>query len=76
MFVVDGFLCDGGAVRPSGRYRLDSAFQGNGEDTGLVAGASFNGELRSVRVYNRALRVSDAITNWRAEAARLKSSPE
>lgn len=76
LFVVDGVLCDGGAVRPSGWYRLDPAFQDFGEDVVLVSGASFAGELHTVRVYNRALHVSEAVLNWRAASAPPKSSPK
>jgi hypothetical protein len=65
-FVVDGVLCDGGEHRNYGWLRYAA-------DLGDVAGSgtlrlapSLSGTLKSVRVYDRYLRTSEAIANFHA----------
>jgi len=65
-FVVDGVLCDGGVARPCGwgRYKADL-----GDVTGSPAlriAPSLTGQLKRLRLYNRYLRTSEAIGNFRA----------
>ncbi len=65
-FVVDATLCNGGDARHYGWGR----FQGNlGDVSGsgkLRLAPSLKGELKSLRVYNRYLRTSEAIANYHA----------
>jgi hypothetical protein len=65
-FVVNGQLCDGGEFRQFGWGRYNPHFQeANGSKT-LRIGPDFHGEVHTVRIYNRALRISEAIGNYRA----------
>jgi hypothetical protein len=64
MFVVDGVLCDGGPDRPQGFTRVDTAVgdvNGEGDVRLRVSDA-----LRALRVYDRPLRTSEAVSNHRA----------
>jgi hypothetical protein len=64
MFVVDGVLCDGGSERPQGFTRVDGDLgdvNGDGESRLRVSTA-----LRSLRIYDRPLRTSEAVANHRA----------
>lgn len=64
LFVVDGVLCDGGEGRQFGWGRFSSTLRtANGAGTARVGGG-----VDVLRVYGRALRVSEAVGNWRAEA--------
>jgi len=66
LFVIDGALDDGGALRQFGWGRIDPALEDpNGSDRVTVAPRLF-GELKALRIYNRALRVSKAVGNHRA----------
>ena len=65
-YVIDGVLCDGG---PSRRYGwgwfhrdLDEI---NGSDKLQIA-PTLSGNLKSLRIYNRYLRTSEAIANYHA----------
>lgn len=62
LFVVDGMLCDGGEHRQFGWGRLSPNLRdvGGGQELRIGQG------VRSLRVYGRALRVSEAIGNRRA----------
>jgi hypothetical protein len=65
-FVVDGVLCDGGDARQVGwgRYKTDLGdIRGSGR---LRIAPSLKGELRSLRVYGRYLRTSEAVANYHA----------
>lgn len=66
LFVVDGRLCDGGQARQFGWGRFSPNFRGLDGSQELSIGPSFAGEVRLTRVYGRALRVSEAVGNWRA----------
>ena len=64
-FVVDGRLCDGGGRRQFGWGRISPDLRdANGSDT-LQLGPALDGELCGVRIYGRALCISEAIGNWR-----------
>jgi hypothetical protein len=66
LFVVDGVLNDGGAVREYGWGRFDPAMGDvGGADQWTLASRAF-GEIRGLRGYGRALRVSEAVGNYRA----------
>lgn len=61
-FVVDGVLCDGGEHRQFGWGRFTPHLYNvtGGPDLHIAP------EVRSLRIYDRALRVSEAVGNWRA----------
>jgi len=61
-FVVDGALCDGGEHRQFGWER----FTPNLYDVTGGPELRIAPEVRSLRIYDRALRVSEAVGNWRA----------
>jgi len=65
-FVVDGVLNDGGAIRDYGwgRFPLDLG-DVNGRKTVTVAG-NITGHVEHFRIYDRYLRTSEAVGNWRA----------
>ena len=61
-FVVDGVLCDGGEERQFGWGRFSPTLRTpNGSAKLKIAPA-----VRSLRLYNRALRTSEAVGNFRA----------
>ena len=69
-FVVDGRLCDGGEARQFGWGRFSPHLRGvNGAKT-LRVGPGLNADLTGVRIYDRALRISEAIGNYRAGVAK------
>ena len=68
-FVVDGVLCDGGTTRQFGWGRFDAnQLDVNGAGK-LTVAPSIKGELESLRLYNRYLRTSEAISNYLSDAA-------
>jgi hypothetical protein len=65
-FVVDGTLNDGGDRRQFGWARFPPELRTvDAADTVAVA-PRIRGEMRQVRIYNRALRTSEVVGNWRA----------
>jgi hypothetical protein len=64
-YVVDGVLNDGGAVRQFGWGRYAKEWKGFGGGRGSVA-SSVLGSVRNFRIYARPLRVSEAVSNYRA----------
>jgi hypothetical protein len=63
--MVDGVLNDGGEVRDYGWGRLDPTLGDvNGKTQAPVAPAIF-GEMKQLRIYNRYLRTSELVSNWR-----------
>jgi len=65
-FVVDGVVCDGGQERQFGWGRFSSALVDvNGEREAKLA-PTFRGHLLTLRVYDRYLRNSELIANYRA----------
>ena len=66
-WIVDGVLNDGGAVREFGWGRFDAAMQDvNGAPFARLAPVLY-GELGKLRIYDRYLRTSEAVGNWRSE---------
>ncbi len=64
--VVDGILNDGGAARQYGWGWFEPELGDlDGKDEATLATRLY-GELRSVRIYNRPLRTSEAVGNFRA----------
>lgn len=61
-FVVDGVLCDGGAYRQFGWGRFSPHFY----DVNGAGQIKIGSGVQSVRIYNRYLRTSEAIGNFKA----------
>jgi hypothetical protein len=71
-FVVDGQLCDGSDHRQFGWGRFSPHLRhANGSPT-LRLGPNLQGEIRSLRIYHRALRTSEAVGNFRAGVGELE----
>ena len=64
-FVVDGLLNDGGTERPFGFGRFNPTFKDISGARTLKLAPSLRGQLKHVRIYNRALRTTEAIGNFR-----------
>ncbi len=65
-YVIDGVLNDGGAVRDYGWGRFPLEL---GDVNGLssaVFGVKIYGQVEQLRLYDRYLRTSEAVGNWRA----------
>jgi hypothetical protein len=66
-FVVDGRLCDGGTTRPFGWGRFGAGLTDiNGGDIRL--GQPRRGQISTVRLFGRPLRISEAVSHFRAGA--------
>ncbi|MVM33023.1 hypothetical protein GO755_23480 [Spirosoma sp. HMF4905] len=66
-FVVDGILNDGGDTRQFGWGRFSPYLKSVVGARQLTLGASLDGQIRQVLVYNRALTISEAIGNYNAQ---------
>ena len=65
-FVVDGILCDGGEIREFGWGRFSRDLSDvNGSESTRVA-PTLSGRLKELRVYDRYLRISEAVGNFQA----------
>jgi len=65
-FVVNGVLNDGGAVRQYGWGRFDPELSDVDGRMEVSLAPRLFGELKSFRVYDRYLRTSEAVANFRA----------
>ena len=65
LFVVDGALCDGGDFRQFGWGRYNPNLRGVTGAPVLRIAPFLQGEIRALRLYGRALRVSEAIASYR-----------
>jgi hypothetical protein len=72
-FIVDGVLCDGGDQRQFGWGRFSPHLRAPNPDRGaknspptLRIAPKMTGKIESLRIYNRALRTSEAVGNCRA----------
>jgi len=65
-FVVDGVLCDGGTSRQYGWGRFSKELGDVSGSGKLQIAPSLKGRLKSVRLYDRYLRTSEAVGNFRA----------
>ena len=65
-FVVDGRLCDGGEHRQFGWGRFSPHLRHANGDKTLRLGPELQGEIWSLRIYDRHLLTSEAIGNFRA----------
>jgi len=68
-FVIDGQLNDGGDARQYGWGRFNPNLKSVEGSADLRAGASMDGRLLSLRIYNRYLRTSEAVAAFRAGPA-------
>jgi len=66
LWVVDGALCDGGDQRQFGWGRYNPNLRGVSGAPKLRIGPDMQGEIIGLRLYRRALRVSEAIANRQA----------
>jgi hypothetical protein len=64
-FVVDGRLCDGGEYRQFGWGRFSPHLRHANSGPELRIGPRMEGEIRALRIYGRALRTSEAVSNFR-----------
>ena len=71
-FLVDGCLCDGGEYRQFGWGRFSPNFRGPTGDKTLRIGEGLLGEISTLRLYNRPLRTSEAVANYRAGLAEAR----
>ena len=67
LFVVDGVVCDGGEHRQFGWGRYSPNLRTPTGAANLKIAPAIKGTVRAVRIYDRALRVSEAVGNWRAD---------
>lgn len=65
-FVVDGVLNDGGATRQFGWGRFKEVLGDVNGASKATLSPKMSGELKAFRVYNRPLRTSEAVGNFRA----------
>ncbi len=70
LFVIDGVLNDGGPTRQFGWGRFNPAFRGIGGSLSLDMSTQADDSVQSLRVYHRALRVTEVIGNARALVSR------
>jgi hypothetical protein len=66
LFVVDGVLCDGGESRQFGWGRFSPNLQHVRGSARLRLAPGLAGRLSLVRLYDRALRVSETVACWRS----------
>ena len=65
-FVVDGRLGDGGESRQFGWGRFSPSLLNVNGSGRLRIGSRFSGEIAALRLYGRALRISEAVGNFNA----------
>jgi hypothetical protein len=65
-FIVDGKLCDGGEYRQFGWGRFSPHLRDANGSGVLRIGPSLKGAIRTLRIYSRPLRTSEAVGNFRA----------
>jgi hypothetical protein len=70
--IVDGVLNDGGAARQYGWGRFAAAMQDVNGLRSVTLAPKLWGDVGMLRVYDRALRTSEVIGNFRAEAEKQK----
>jgi hypothetical protein len=63
---VDGVLCDGGCASIQGWWRLNPHIHELNDEGVCHVGENFQGKIHRIRLYDRYLRTSEAIANWRA----------
>jgi len=71
-YVVDGLLCDGGTSRQYGWGRFSDILGDINGSKVLFINSDFHGKWKQLKIYNRYLRTSEAVTNWRAVESHVK----
>lgn len=66
-WVVDGVFNDGGAVRDFGWGRFDPAITDVNSGGAAKIAPSIYGELKKLRIYDRCLRTSEVVGNFRSQ---------
>lgn len=66
-FVVDGVLNDGGSSRQFGWGRFSPYLKSVAGAAQLTIGKDLTGQLSQLSVYNRAITVSEAVGNFKAQ---------
>ncbi len=69
-FIVDGQLCDGGTYRQFGFGRFNPHLR-NVSGGQLQVGSKWVGSIDLVRIYDRYIRTSEAVGNYRAAQGRF-----
>jgi len=64
--VADGELCDGGSDRIQGWWRLNPWIDDINDVGVCQIGEGLPGKILKLRIYDRYLRTSEAVANWRA----------
>lgn len=64
--VVDGILCDGGTSSIQGWWRLNPWLDDLNGDGYCAVDEGFQGRIGCLRIYDRYLRTSEAVANYRA----------
>jgi hypothetical protein len=62
--IVNGILCDGGRYRHTGWYWFDSKIDNVNGTKKLNLLSDFNGTITEMRIYNRHLTTSEAVSNY------------
>jgi hypothetical protein len=70
LFIVDGVLCDGGEVRKQGWYRVSQSFAEASGWVTFTLPAGIGDVVQQLTVYDRPLRVLEAVGNYRAGVTR------
>jgi hypothetical protein len=65
-FVVDGKVNDGGDLRQFGWARFPHELRTIDASPAFMLAPRIRGEVRQFRMYDRALRTSEVVANWRA----------
>ena len=65
-YVIDGTLCDGGIHRRYGWGWFHRDLDDINGSNKLQISTTFSGQMKSLRIYNRYLRTSEAIANYHA----------
>ncbi len=71
-FVVDGVLNDGGAARQYGWGRFDAMLQEVNGQRQITLAPRLWGEVGALRIYERPLRVTEVIGNFRHDSTKIK----
>ncbi len=65
-FIVDGKFLDGGEYRQYGWGRYNAYLLNVSGRTKTILAPGFDGDIKTIRIYDRALRTSEVIGNYRA----------
>ena len=66
LFSVDGVICDGGENRQFGWGRFNKNLDNISGSSGIEIPSNSKLQLKSLRIYNRSIRVSEAVGNYKA----------